>query len=273
MLRPMPQTVVVTGAAGGIGTILRSRLARPDRVLRLHDIAPLPDAWTAPLTDSEALDEVLAGADAVIHLAGQSRESGMRDVLENNAFGTYCLLESMRRAGVRRLVLASSNHAVGFHEAAPAREGADRTPGALDYSAPLAADIPVSPDTLYGWSKAAVEALARLYSSRFGLEVIAVRIGICVPRPTTTRQLALWLSPEDCGRLFDACLSAEAPGYRTIWGVSRNTRGFLSLSEGQALGYDPVDDSEAFASSVTDPDSVVRRIGGEWCEIPLGEPY
>lgn len=258
MMRPMPQTVVVTGAAGGIGTILRSRLARPDRALRLHDIAPLPGAWTSPLTDPGVLDEVLTGADAVIHLAGQSRESGMRDVLENNAFGTYCLLEAMRRVGVRRLVLASSNHAVGFYEEA---------------ATPLAADIPVSPDTLYGWSKAAIEALARLYSSRYGLEVIAVRIGICVPQPTTARQLALWLSPDDCGRLFDACLTAEAPGYRTIWGVSRNTRGFLSLSEGQALGYDPVDDSEAFAASVTDPDSVVRRIGGEWCELPLGEPY
>jgi nucleoside-diphosphate-sugar epimerase len=253
----MPQTVVITGAAGGVGRILRQRLARPGRVLRLHDQAPV-DGWTAPLTDSETLDEVLRGADAVIHLAGQSRESDMRDVLENNAYGTYCLLEAMRRADVKRLVLASSNHAVGFHE-----RGAD----------PLPADIEVSPDTLYGWSKAAVEAMARLYSSRYGLEVIAVRIGICVPRPVSVRQLALWLSPDDCGRLFDACLTAPAPGYRAIWGVSRNTRGFFSLSEGQALGFDPADDSEAFASEVTDSLSVVRRIGGEWCDIPLGEPY
>lgn len=258
MMRRMPQTVVITGAAGGIGTILRSRLARPDRVLRLHDIAALPDGWTAPLTDAGVLDELLKDADTVIHLAGQSRESAMRDVLENNAYGTYCLLEAMHRAGVKRLVLASSNHAVGFHERA-----AD----------PLAAGIEVSPDTLYGWSKAAVEAMARLYSSRYGLEVIAVRIGICVPRPVTVRQLALWLSPDDCGRLFDACLTAQAPGYRTIWGVSRNTRGFLSLAEGQSLGYSPLDDSEAFASEVTDPHSVVRRIGGEWCDVPLGEPY
>jgi nucleoside-diphosphate-sugar epimerase len=258
MMRAMPQTVVITGAAGRIGTILRTHLARPDRILRLHDIAKLPNAWTGPLTDSRVLDEVLTDADAVIHLAGQSRESDMRDVLENNAYGTYHLLEAMRRKGVKRLVLASSNHAVGFHERA---------------ATPLSADVPVRPDTLYGWSKAAIEALARLYTERYGIDVIAVRIGICVPQPTTARHLALWLSPDDCGRLFDACLTADAPGYRTIWGVSRNTRGFLSLSQGRSLGYDPVDDSEAFAAAVTDQDPVVRRIGGEWCEIPLGEPY
>jgi nucleoside-diphosphate-sugar epimerase len=257
MIRLMPQTVVITGAAGGIGRILQTRLSRPDRVLRLHDRVATPDGWAAPLTDAAALDEVMKDADAVVHLAGQSRESDMRDVLENNAYGTYCVLEAIRRAGVKRLVLASSNHAVGFHERA---------------GAPLPADVEVRPDTLYGWSKAAVEALARLYSERYSLEVIAVRIGICVPEPDTERKLALWLSPDDCGRLFDACLTAPAPGYRTIWGVSRNTRGFLSLAEGRSLGYEPGDDSETFADRVTQ-NPVVRRIGGEWCDVPLGEPY
>lgn len=275
MIRLMSQTVVITGAAGGVGTVLRTRLPRPDRDLRLFDVAPLPapalpaeeawPAWQARLHDAAALDEALNGADAVIHLAGQARESTMRDVLENNAFGTYCLLEAVRRAGVKRVILASSNHAAGFHE-----RGAT----------PLPADAVVRPDTLYGWSKAAIEALGRLYSERYGLEVICLRIGICVPAPKTARMLGLWLSPDDCGRLFDACLTADAPGYRTVWGVSANTRGFLSLAEGHSLGYHPADDSETFAPTVLsagepdyDHDPVVRRIGGEWCEVPLGEPY
>jgi nucleoside-diphosphate-sugar epimerase len=269
MMRPMPETVVITGAAGGIGTILRRRLPGPDRQLRLVDIAPFTDdapTWIAPLSDTAVLDEVLKGADAVIHLAGQARESDIRDVLENNAYGTYCLLEAVRRAGVPRVILASSNHATGFHTRA--RE-------------PLPADIEVRPDTLYGWSKAAIEAMGRLYADRYGLSVICLRIGICVPEPVTLRQLGLWLSPGDCGRLFDACLTAAAPGYRTVWGVSANTRGFLSLETGQALGYQPRDDSEAYAhrliASLGEPDydhdPVVRRIGGEWCDVPLGEPY
>jgi nucleoside-diphosphate-sugar epimerase len=141
--------------------------------------------------------------------------------------------------------------------------------------------VPGRPDTLYGWSKAAVEAMGSLYADRFGLEIICVRIGACVPEPQDLRTLALWLSPDDCGRLFEACLTAEAPGFRTIWGVSRNTRGFLSLLEAEALGYHAKDDSEPFAQRLIaafgEPDyandPAVRRIGGEWCDIPLGEPY
>jgi hypothetical protein len=123
--------------------------------------------------------------------------------------------------------------------------------------------------------------MGSLYADRYGLEVICVRIGICVNEPPTARALGIWLSPDDAGRLFEACLTADAPGFRTVWGVSRNTRGFLSLAEGEALGYHPKDDAEPYAAAlfaahgqpdyVNDP--VVRRIGGEWCDVPLGEPY
>jgi uronate dehydrogenase len=269
----MPQTVVITGAAGRVGQFLRPRLARADRRLRLHDIVPIAlaegedaAATTAPLTDTAVLDEALHGADAVIHLAGQSRESDIHDVLQNNAYGTYCLMEAVRRAGVRRVILASSNHATGFYERS---------------DSPLPADVVGRPDTLYGWTKVAMEAMGSLYADRYGLEVICVRIGMCLIEPSSVRALGLWLSPDDAGRLFDACLTAHAPGFRTVWGVSRNTRGFLSLSEGEALGYHPEDDAEAFAATLFaqhgEPDyandPVVRRIGGEWCDIPLGEPY
>lgn len=273
MMPVMPQTVVITGAAGGVGRFLRPRLARTGRRLRLHDIVPIALASdeaasvaTAPLTDTAVLDELLHGADAVIHLAGQSRESDMRDVLENNAYGTYLLMEAALRAGVKRVVLASSNHAAGFYERSESL---------------LPANAVVRPDTLYGWSKAAMEAMGSLYADRYGLEVICVRIGICLVEPPSARALGLWLSPDDAGRLFDACLTADAPGFRTVWGVSRNTRGFLSLSEGEALGYHPKDDAEPFAAALFAEhglpdytnDPVVRRIGGEWCDVPLGEPY
>jgi uronate dehydrogenase len=271
------QTVVITGAAGKVGRLLRQRLARPGRVLRLIDIVAAEPAGpgepvevlTSTITDLAALEAAFAGADAIIHLGGQSRESDILDVLQNNAYGTYCVFEAARRAAVPRVVFASSNHAAGFHDRA------DAPPEGIPGGAPT------RPDTLYGWSKAAGEAMASLYADRFGLDVICTRIGMCMPRPSDVRSLALWLSPDDGARLFEACLAAESPGFRQIWGISRNTRRFLSLSEGEELGFHPKDDSEEWAEEVIAQhgapdyanDLVLRRIGGQWCDVPLGEPY
>jgi NAD(P)-dependent dehydrogenase (short-subunit alcohol dehydrogenase family) len=257
-------TILITGAAGLIGTMLRPRLAREGRRLRLLDIAPLTDPAgpseeqvTASVTDLAALTAACAGADAVIHLGGIPREDAWGPVLDVNINGTYNVFEAARRAGVRRVVFASSNHAVGF---AP-RE-----------SFPVPDDARPAPDTYYGVSKAAGEALAALYADRYGLETICVRILSCSPRPSTVRMLSTWLSPGDTGRLFDACLTGAAPGFRVIYGVSANTRGgFVSLDGARALGYEPQDDAEAYAAEVLatrgDPgpdDPVFRYLGGEF---------
>jgi uronate dehydrogenase len=273
----MSQTVVITGAAGKVGRLLRQRLARPGRRLRLLDVVPPESAEsgeeveivTGTVTDVSTLEESFAGAGAVIHLGGQSRESNFADVLQNNAYGTYCVFEAARRSGVRRVIFASSNHAAGF------LDRADAPPEGLP------ANAAGRPDTLYGWSKVAGEAMASLYADRFGLDVLCPRIGMCMPKPTDIRSLALWLSPDDATRMFEACLAVESPGFRQLWGISRNTRRFLSLAEGEALGFHPKDDSEAYAAEVLEGkpapdyehDFVLRRIGGQWCDIPLGEPY
>ena len=277
MLGAMSQTVVITGAAGKVGRLLRERLARPDRSLRLMDVlppepaAPGEDAevFTGSVTDLPALEALVAGADAVIHLGGQSRESNMADVLENNALGTYCLFEAVRRAGVGRVIFASSNHAAGFLDRVDAP--ADGFP----------ADATGRPDTLYGWSKVAGEAMASLYADRYGIDVLCPRIGMCMPQPIDVRSLALWQSPDDAVRMFEALLAVESPGFRHLWGISRNTRRFMSLAEGEALGYLPKDDSEAYADAIIEGkptpdyahDLVLRRIGGQWCDVPLGEYY
>jgi uronate dehydrogenase len=138
-----------------------------------------------------------------------------------------------------------------------------------------------APDTYYGVSKAAVEALAALYHYRHGMDAICVRILSCFPRPQNVRMLSTWLSPDDTGRLFEACLSTPAPGYRVIFGVSANTRGgWVSLAEAEALGYHPQDDAEAYAAEIIaahgepDPatDPVLRYLGGEFtlpeAEVP-----
>jgi uronate dehydrogenase len=134
------------------------------------------------------------------------------------------------------VIIASSNHAVGF-------ASLDATP-IPDYAFP-------APDTFYGVSKVAGEALGALYSRRHGMDVICVRILACVDKPWNVRILSAWLSPDDCGRLFEACLTAPSPGYRVIFGVSANTRGgWVSLEEARALGYEPRDDAEVYAAQV-----------------------
>src|ERR1700728_891812 len=250
--------------------MLRARLAGPGRTLRLLDVTPLaqppgPDevSVTASVTDMAAMTAACAGADVVIHLGGIPTEDAWAPILDVNINGTYTVFEAARRAGVPRVVFASSNHAVGFtpRDAFPVP----------DEAAPV-------PDTYYGVSKAAGEALAALYAHRYGLEAICVRILSCFNRPRDARMLATWLSPDDAGRLFEACLTAPAPGFRVIYGVSANTRGgWVSLGGARALGYEPRDDAEAHAPEVlaaagTDPGAprpdpaapVFRYLGGDY---------
>jgi len=197
-----------------------------------------------------------AGADAVIHLGGIPTEDAWAPILDVNINGTYTVFEAARRAGVKRVVFASSNHAVGF------------TPPS---KFPVADFAFPAPDTYYGASKAAGEALAALYAHRYGLEAICVRILSCFERPGNTRMLSTWLSPDDAGRLFEACLTTPRPGFRVIFGVSANTRGgWVSLGEARALGYEPQDDAEVYAADVlarteVNPDDpVFRYLGGEF---------
>ena len=257
-------TILVTGAAGRIGTMLRSRLARPGRVLRLLDVVPVVPApgaaeevVTVSVTDMAAMTDACRGADAVIHLGGLPSEAPWDGILDVNINGTYTVFEAARRAGVPRVVLASSNHAVGFvpREDFPVP----------DYAFP-------APDTHYGVSKVAGEAIAALYSRRYGMDAIAVRILSCFERPANPRMLSTWLSPDDAGRLFEACLTAPSPGFRVVFGVSANTRGgWVTLAEAQALRNEPQDDAEAYAAEVIasggapDPaDPVFRYLGGEF---------
>jgi uronate dehydrogenase len=201
----------------------------------------------------------------VIHLAGESVESHLDAVIELNVRGTHNVLEAARQAGVARVVLASSHHVVGFTHRG-------------DVSERIPANAPARPDTLYAWSKAALETAGQLYADRFGIDVTCVRIGTFRPVPLTHRDLALWLSVDDAARLVEACLANPVPGFRIVWGLSRNTRGWGSLDEGAAIGYHPMDDAEDHLESIVaehgEPDfttdSTLNRAGGSWCDIPLG---
>jgi uronate dehydrogenase len=257
--------ILITGAAGIVGTMLRPRLARPDRTLRLLDIAPMTagpgeEIVQASATDLAAMTAACRGADAVIHLAGISGEASWAEIRDLNIEGGYVAFEAARRARVTRVIFASSNHAVGY------------TPRGdfpvKDYAFP-------APDTYYGVSKVATEGLAALYHHRYGLDAICIRILTCFPKPPDRRSLSTWLSPDDAGRLFEACLTVPDPGFRVVFGVSANTRGgFVSLDEARALGYEPKDDAEVYAAEILaadpgrdEPDEDVpelRYLGGSF---------
>jgi uronate dehydrogenase len=234
-----PGTVLVTGAAGRIGGYLRGGLPDLGWRLRCYDRVPVPvpdeaDAVVADIRDLPRLARAMAGVDAVVHLAGIPTEDRFDRILSANIDGTYRVFETARQGGVRRIVYASSNHAVGFlprQELAPA-------------------DGPPRPDTYYGVSKAFGEALAHLYVDRYGLEVACLRIGSCFDRPSSARQLSTWLSPADAVRLTHACLTAPHLDFAVVYGISANTRGWWDLEPGRRLGYHPVDDAEKYAEEV-----------------------
>lgn len=268
----MPR-LLITGGAGKVAALLRPRIASPDRTVRLFDIVPVTsplegeEVVVGSLTSFKEVKEAVEGVDAIIHFGGQSRESSFDDVMQANLVGTHNLFEAAREAGITRIVMASSNHAAGFHTRS---------------ATPLPAEAPGRADTVYGWSKVAMEAMGSLYADRFGLDVICLRIGLWFHVPPGLRGLAMWLSPDDGARLIEAALSCEKPGFRIVWGISRNTRRWWSLAEGEAIGYFPQDDAEdhfaeqfiaEFGTPDFDDDPILNRVGGQWCDIPLGEPY
>ncbi|MFE3523761.1 NAD-dependent epimerase/dehydratase family protein [Streptomyces sp. NPDC059161] len=268
---PAARTVLLTGAAGGLGTLMRGLLPAYGYELRLLDMLPVPgepDAITADLADRAALREAVRGVDAVLHLAGISLEASFDKIVRANIEGTYNLYEAAREEGVRRIVFASSNHAVGF---TPRPQGTD----------PL---IPVAtahrPDTFYGLSKAFGEDLAQLYWDKHGLETVSVRIGSCFAEPTSVRMLSIWLSPGDGARLFHAALTAEHVGHTVVYGSSANSRLWWDLSSARALGYEPRDDSEPYAAKLLaeqgelDPENPDQTLlGGHFATDPPRWPH
>ena len=255
----MSGRVLVTGGSGAIGSVLRRELPRRGWQVRSLDRVPPPDeapveeVVVGEVADPALLDRVMAGVDAVVHLAAIPDEAPFELILASHVQATYEVLDAARRAGVRRVVYASSNHAVGFTPRAPL----------------VGVGIRPRPDTFYGVGKVAAEALCSLYADRYGLQVAALRIGSFLERPLTRRHLSTWLSPGDLVALTHACLTAPELHYAVVYGISANTRAWWDLEPGRALGYEPQDDAEVYADEILagtpepEPDDVEHiRLGG-----------
>jgi uronate dehydrogenase len=236
--------VLLTGAAGRIASAVRPELRSlagevvlTDRVA-VDDVAAGERFVRAELPDPAPWGELAAGCDAVVHLGAVPDESAFDVLAGPNLHGAFHVLDAARRAGVRRVVLASSGRATGFYRVGERLDG-EATP---------------RPDGLYAATKAFAEALGRMYADKFGLEVVALRIGTFLERPTTERDLSTWLSPGDARRLVRAALTGPVDGFLAVYGVSANQRAWWDLPP--ALGYMPQDDAEAYADEVVPGDGI-----------------
>ena len=235
-------TVLYTGGTGRMGRVIREGLAgRYDRVVLFARSAPEGELFPAEevvigdLADLDALTAAAQGIDVIVHLGGVADEAPYEQIRSANIDGTYHVYEAALRAGVRRVVYASSNHVVGFH---PAED-------VLDESATL------RPDTYYGVSKAFGEALASLYHDKWGVESVLLRIGTFRPAPEDVRQLALWLSWRDGIELTRCAIESGPVGCQVVYGCSANTDGWWDGSAGwAAIGYQPQDDAAAYSGDV-----------------------
>ena len=234
------QKLLLTGAAGGLGQALRQRLKANCDVLRLSDRVDFGAAgeheeiMLVDLADALAVNAMVQGVDAIVHLGGISVDGPFGPILQANILGLYNLYEAARQHGVKRIVFASSNHVTGFYR----------------QSETIDANRPPRPDSLYGVSKAFGEDLSRFYFDRYGIETACVRIGSSFPEPRDRRMLASWLSFDDLHRLITACLITPVLGHSIIFGMSDNAVTWWDNRCARHIGYVPHDSSDIFRDAV-----------------------
>ena len=232
--------LLLTGAAGNLGRVLRPRLKAYCDLLRLSDRSPISPAGpgeeiaVVALEDKAAMHATLQGVDAVVHLGGVATEQAWESVLAGNIVGMVNLYEAARAHCVKRIVFASSNHVTGFYRQ-------DQVVSPRD---------PVRPDGFYGLSKAFGENLAQLYFDRHGIETVSLRIGSAFAAPHDRRMLATWMSFDDTERLVVAALTAPVVGHSIVYGMSDNRNTWWDNTSARHIGYRPQDSSEPFRAEV-----------------------
>ena len=259
--------LVLTGAAGRLGSYLREPLSKMCEELVSTDIADdvgkLYDGETymkADLSSLDAMQEVLAGADMVVHFGAIGDEAPWDDILQSNIIGAYNVWEAASRCGVKRVVYASSVHAVGMHKKTDT----------------IGLDAPHRPDTYYGLAKCFSEDLASLYWDKRGIEAVCMRIFSCA-QANNARSIGTWLSYDDLIHLVTRSIDSPVVGFSIVYGISNNDRAVVDNTKAGHLGYRPKDNAEVFAKEVfadTPPldnrDLANLCIGGPFATVELG---
>lgn len=263
--------LVLTGAAGRLGSYLREPLAKMATSLVstdiVDDIGKLYEGETYIQGDLASLDDmmkVLEGADMVIHFGAIADEGPFEKLLGPNFIGAYNIWEAAYQHKLKRVVYASSIHAVGMY---PKNEF-------------IGTDVPHRPDTFYGLAKCFAEDLGRMYWEKRGLESVHMRILSCLSYEgvNNARALGSWLSYGDLVQLVEKCVDTPVTGFSVIYGVSDNDRAPVDNSLASFIGYRPKDNAEQFAAEVLaqeppmdNQDSEHMCHGGAFASIPLGE--
>ena len=260
--------LVLTGAAGSLGSRLRAPLAAmcgelltTDIAESVGDLAANETYVQADLADMNAIKPLLEGADMVIHFGALVDEVPFEDMLGPNFIGAYNIWEAAHIHGVRRVVYASSIHAVGMY---PKNEA-------------IGIDVPHRPDTFYGLAKCFAEDLGRMYWEKRGLEAVCLRILSCAP-VTNPRAVGSWLSYDDMIQLVQRAIDTPITGFSIVYGVSDNDRAPVDNTAARHLGYRPKDNAEQFAKKIyadAEPLDAQNpsdyRHGGPFAGIPLGQ--
>ncbi|AEB59657.1 NAD-dependent epimerase/dehydratase family protein [Ectopseudomonas mendocina] len=239
-LRPFNR-LLLTGAAGGLGKVLRERLRPYTNILRLSDIGemapaagPHEEVVRCDLADKAAVHQLVEGVDAILHFGGVSVERPFEEILGANICGVFHVYEAARRHGVKRVVFASSNHVIGFYK----------------QDQHLDANSLRRPDGYYGLSKSYGEDMASFYFDRYGIETVSIRIGSSFPEPANRRMMSTWLSYDDLTHLLERCLYAPNVGHTVVYGMSNNREVWWDNSQAAHLGFKPKDSSEMFRDKV-----------------------
>jgi len=262
---PHYNRILLTGAAGRLGTQLRQGLAPLAKHIRLADrvsaenLQSHEEMQVFDLADEAATFAATQEVDAIVHFGGAALERPWDDILNANIRGSYHIYEGARRNGARRIVYASSVHAIGYH----------RLDAHIDTAAP------VRPDSLYGVSKCFVESLASLYWDKFAIESVCLRIFSSFPEPADRRMLWSYFSFADCVRLVQASLTAPHVGHTISFGMSDNAVKPVDNRLAGHIGYIPQDSSEPFRAKVeaahppANPQAAATQcLGGWFVDLP-----
>lgn len=260
--------IVLTGAAGNLGGFLRKTLSGKAQSLvstdLTEDIGNLFANETyvrADLADLGAVTELLKDADMVVHFGAIGDEAPFDAILQSNIIGTYNVWEAAHKNKVRRVVYASSIHAVGMY---PKTEF-------------IGTDVPHRPDSFYGIAKCFGEDLGRVYWEKNGVEAVCLRILSCTPKVNNARALGSWLSYDDLAHLVARSIDTPLTGFTIVYGVSNNDRTPVDNAAAHFLGYRPRDNAEDFAVEILadsppmDPQNLGDMChGGPFAVVPMG---
>ena len=261
--------LLITGANGQLGSMLRPRLAHMADILRvsarkgLGEAAPHEEIVYCDLSDKAAVEALVEGCDGIVHMGGQSVEATWDVIRTSNFDGMVNLYEAARKASTPpRILFASSNHAIGYHS----------------QSTRLDANSPTRPDGLYGVSKVFGEALASMYHDKYGIETANVRIGSCTPEPLNHRMLSTWMSQDDFVSLIECIFAVSKLGCPIIYGASANAASWWDNREVAYLGWQPKDNAEAFRAKLdaemarpAADEAVALYQGGVFCDDGIHE--